>query len=197
MVRSLVFWVLAIATGVASIVALLVMSETYAPTILANKTKRLQKETGNMNLRSKTHVDLPPKELFIRAIVRPAKLMFLSPICAAMNLYMAVTYAILYLLFTTFTFVFEQQYGFSESTVGLVYIGSGIGMLLGLAVSGALSDPLMKRLAAKHNDGRIKPEYRLPMLMYAGPLIPVGLFVYGWAAQYHVSSLFVFRTWTL
>jgi len=28
----------------------------------------------------------------------------------------AVVYGILYLLFTTFTFVFQQSYGFSEST---------------------------------------------------------------------------------
>lgn len=162
------------------------MQETYGPTILEKKTKRLQKETGNMNLRSKLHVDLPPRELFIRAIVRPAKLMFLSPICGLMAFYMAVVYAILYLLFTTFTFVFEDNYGFSESTVGLVYIGCGVGMLLGLAVLGKTSDPMMQRLAAKYNDGKLKPEYRLPLLMYAGPLIPIGLFLYGWTAQYQV-----------
>lgn len=52
-------------------------------------------------------------------------------------------------------------------------------MLLGLAVLGSLSDPLMKRLAEKHNGGNLKPEYRLPMLMYGGPFIPLGLFLYG------------------
>ena len=184
---SVVFWVIAITMGATAIVALWVMEETYAPAILAKKTKRLQKETGNMELRSRMHIDLPPKELFIQGIVRPAKLMFLSPICAAMNLYMAVVYAILYLLFTTFTFVFEEHYGFSESTVGLVYVGAGIGMLLGLVVLGALSDPLMKRLAAKYSDGKIKPEYRLPLLMCGGPFVPAGLLLYGWTAQYHVS----------
>lgn len=96
-------------------------------------------------------------------------------------------YAILYLLFTTFTFVFEEQYGFSSGTVGLVYIATGIGMLLGLAGLGATSDKLMQRLANKHNGGVLKPEYRLPILIYAGPTIPIGLFIYGWAAQYHVQ----------
>jgi hypothetical protein len=32
------------------------------------------------------------------------------------DLFKAVVYGILYLLFTTFTFVFQQSYGFSEST---------------------------------------------------------------------------------
>jgi hypothetical protein len=102
---------------------------------------------------------------------------------------MAVVYGILYLLFTTFTFVFEENYGFSQNIVGLVYIGLGIGMLFGLAVLGATSDRLMKRLAAKHNQGKVKPEYRLPMLMWAGPTIPIGLFIYGWTAQHTVCFL--------
>lgn len=53
-------------------------------------------------------------------------------------------------------------------------------MLLGLAILGSLSDPIMKRLADKHNGGTLKPEYRLPMLMYGGPFIPLGLFLYGY-----------------
>lgn len=56
-------------------------------------------------------------------------------------------------------------------------------MLLGLGVLGFSSDRIVKHLAAKNN-GVLKPEFRLPPLMYAGPLIPVGLFIYGWTAQY-------------
>ncbi|EMC91426.1 hypothetical protein BAUCODRAFT_327165 [Baudoinia panamericana UAMH 10762] len=181
-----IFWVIAMAVGVMSIAGLFVMRETYATTLLQRKTKRLQKETGNMNLRSKLDSNLDAKTLFIQAIVRPTKLLFLSPICGFMALYMAFIYAILYLLFTTFTFVFEDSYHFSESTVGLVYIGCGIGMLLGLLMLGVSIDPLMKRLANKHNDGKIKPEYRLPILMYTGWTIPFGLFLYGWTAQYEI-----------
>ncbi|KAK4951834.1 hypothetical protein LTR10_009754 [Elasticomyces elasticus] len=181
-----IFWVIAIATGVVAIVGFFFMRETYAPTILERKAARLRKETGNPNLRSKLAIDLPPTELFIRAIVRPTKMLVMSPICALMSWYMAFVYAIMYLLFTTFTFVFEENYGFSGSTVGLVYIGCGVGNLLGLAILGKVSDPIMKHLANKHNGGVLKPEYRLPMLMYAGPFIPVGLFIYGWTAQYKV-----------
>lgn len=127
------------------------------------------------------------KQLWARSLLRPMKLMFLSVICALMSLYMAIVYGIMYLLFTTFTFVFQENYGFSTSIVGLVYIGLGIGMLLGLLVLGKTSDPLMRKLAAKHSDGKLKPEYRLPHLMYAGPTIPIGLFIYGWTTQYQVQ----------
>lgn len=181
-----IFWVIAMALGVTSISAVIFLRETYAPVLLQWKTKRLQKETGNMSLRSKLDTGLSPRQLFTRAIVRPAKLMFLSPICAAMSLYMAVVYGFLYLLFTTFAFVFEDQYGFSNSIVGLVYLGLGLGNFIGLALLGFTSDRVMARLAKK-NGGDIKPEYRLPLLMYAGPFIPVGLFIYGWTAQYEVQ----------
>ncbi|CAK4015666.1 MFS general substrate transporter [Lecanosticta acicola] len=181
-----IFWVIAMATGFTFILALLFLRETYAPILLARKTKHLQKATGNMDLRSKLDNGLSPKQLFIRAIVRPSKLMFLSPICGLMSLYMAIVYGFLYLLFTTFTFVFEEYYGFSQSTVGLVYIGLGVGNFIGLGVIGGSSDRMMNYLAKKKGGG-IKPEYRLPLLMYAGPFIPVGLFIYGWTAQYHVQ----------
>jgi len=115
------------------------------------------------------------------------KLMFLSPICGLMSLYMAIIYGILYLLFTTFTFVFEGHYGFSQNIVGLVYIGLGVGMMAGLGVLGATSDRIMKSLSNKHNGVRLKPEYRLPLLMYTGPAVPIGLFIYGWTAQYDVQ----------
>ncbi|KAI7220293.1 MFS general substrate transporter [Hortaea werneckii] len=182
-----IFWVIAIAIGVMTVAGFFALEETYAPTLLERKTTKLRKETGNLHLRSKLDQQLPAHELFLRAIVRPTKLLFRSPICALMSLYMAFVYAILYLLFTTFTFVFEDNYGFSQGTVGLVYIGCGIGMLLGLAILGKTSDPLMQSLARKHNDGKVKPEYRLPMLIYAGPTIPAGLFLYGWTAQYHIQ----------
>ena len=177
---------IAMATAVTAIVALFVLRETYPVTLLERKTKRLQKETGNMALRSKLDFGLTPKELFKRAIVRPTKLIFLSPICGLMSLYMAVIYGFLYLLFTTFTFVFEENYGFSESLVGLVYVGSGIGTLIGLFALGASSDHIMKRIAAKKGTP-IKPEYRLPLLLYAGFTIPVGFFIYGWTAEFKVQ----------
>lgn len=92
----------------------------------------------------------------------------------------------LYLLFTTFTFVFTEDYSFTESNVGLTYIALGVGSLLGLFVLGVASDKILKHLSAK-NGGELKPEYRLPPLIFAGPLIPIGLFIYGEFCSTHVN----------
>jgi MFS family permease len=85
-----IFWVLAIAIGIVSIAAAPIIRETYAPVLLERKTARLRKETGNPNLRSKLQQNLTPKEVFVRAIARPTKLLFLSPICGLMSLYMGM-----------------------------------------------------------------------------------------------------------
>jgi hypothetical protein len=76
--------------GAIGVISAILMRETYAPTILARKAERLRKETGNPNLRSKLDSGLRPRELFWFSIVRPTKMLFLSPICFLISLYLAV-----------------------------------------------------------------------------------------------------------
>jgi multidrug resistance protein len=180
-----VFWIMAIFGGFFGIILFFVGRETYHPIILARKTAKLRKETGNENLRSKLAQDLPPKAIFTRAIVRPMKMLFLSPIVCLMSTYVAVNYGILYLFFTTVTFVFEGQYHFSSGAVGLSYIGVGVGMLVGMVALGILSDKIIVKQQAK---GNVKPEHRLPlMLTMPGAIgLPIGVFVYGWTTYYNV-----------
>lgn len=179
-----VFWVIAIAGGICAACSITFMRETYEPVLLMKKVKQLRKETGNENLRSKLDSGISAREYFWRAIVRPTKMLFLSPIVLALSIYMAVVYGYLYLLFTTLTLVFEERYHFNSGTVGLVFLGIGVGSLLGLAVFGVASDKIVKRMTAANN-GVTKPEFRLPPLIPGSFCIPIGLFWYGWTAQTH------------
>jgi multidrug resistance protein len=76
------FYLVVITSGAAAVVGVLVLRETSPAVLLKWKTNRLRKETGKAHLRSRLDMGLPKKEIFIRAIVRPSKLLFLSPICA-------------------------------------------------------------------------------------------------------------------
>lgn len=180
------FWIITLAYALVTVLHALFCRETYAPVLLARKAARLQKSTGNDQLRSKMDQGLTKKERMKRAVVRPLKMLALSPIVSLMAVYVALVYGVLYLLYTTFTFVFQEYYGFSAANVGLVYIGSGIGMLLGLVLIGGASDRLLKSKAAKHG-GELKPEYRLLPLMFVAWLVPAGLFIYGWTVQYRIQ----------
>ncbi|KAJ5331705.1 benomyl/methotrexate resistance protein [Penicillium atrosanguineum] len=180
-----VFWIIAMAAGVLTIAMFLFLRETYTVALLNKKAKRLRKETGNPKLRSAEDLGLSPAELFKVSILRPIKFLLFSPIVSCLSIYIAFVYGILYLLFTTITSVFTETYGFSQGLAGLAYLGIGIGMFLGLFMVGASSDKLLKKLTASNN-GVVKPEYRLPPMVIAGLILPIGLFLYGWTAQYKI-----------
>jgi len=179
-----VFWLLVILSGTLSICMVLFARETYAPIILQRKVERLRKETGNDMLRSKLDIGLSPQEYFKRGIVRPMKLLVFSPYCIIFAIYISIVYGYLYLMFTSITDVFTRGYGFSTSTVGLVFLGLGIGSLAGLFFFGGSSDRDMKKLKA--SGGELKPEHRLKLMPMAAILLPAGFFIYGWTAQNHV-----------
>lgn len=160
------------------------MKETFAPTLLAAKAARLRKETGDPLYRSKYASNQTPAAVFRIAIVRPLRLLFMSPIVFLLSTHMAIVYGTIYLLFTTFTFVFESQYGFSAGSAGLTFLGLGVGSIVGVVVLGVLSDKILISLTKK-NGGVSKPEYRLPPMVYTSLAIPVGLFWYGWSVERH------------
>lgn len=178
------FWVIAIAGGVLAILSFTFMRETYEPVLLQARVNRLKKETGNQNLKSRLDPGITHAAYFWISIVRPTKMLLFSPIVIVLSMYMAMVYGYLYLLFTTLTLVFEDNYGFNQGTVGLTFLGIGIGSLLGLLIFGIMSDKIVKHLSAKNN-GVMKPEYRLPPLIPGSMAIPIGLFLYGWTAQTH------------
>ncbi|TVY81919.1 Efflux pump rdc3 [Lachnellula suecica] len=174
------FWFTAIMTGVSTLASFAVLKETYAPTLLAKKAAALRKETGDPKYKSKFDKGLTPGFLFKQALIRPTKMLFRSPIVALLAIDMSIIYSYLYFLFTTFTFVFEGQYGFNPGEAGLAYLGLGIGFIIGQFGIGKFSDSYTKKKSEK---GGMKPEYRLPPLMIGAFLIPIGLFWYGWTAD--------------
>ncbi|KAL2259610.1 hypothetical protein VTK26DRAFT_6650 [Humicola hyalothermophila] len=156
-------------------------------TIFSVCTARLRKETGNMQLRSQYAGNASSvTEKFKLAIVCPVKLLSLTPIVTLMALYVAIIYGILYLLYSTFSLVYPEYYGFNEGESGLVFIPSAIGMSLSMINFGILSDRLVTRKLSsgeKHRpEIRLTPFFTLPV----GFAIPAGLFIYGWTIQYHV-----------
>ena len=162
--------------------------ETYSVVILRHKTIRLRKKLNNPLLRSKLDSGLSLSVAFRQAIVRPLKMLLFSPIVASLATLSAVVYGYLYLVFTTITDVFENNYGFSTNIVGLTFIGVGLGMMTGVAAFGAISDRILVS-KARANNGELKPEYRLSIMIPGGLCTPIGFFIYGWTAQCRVFWL--------
>ncbi|UNI24815.1 hypothetical protein JDV02_010535 [Purpureocillium takamizusanense] len=144
-----VFWIIAIIATVLALVFLAFGRETYAPVILERHAARLRKETGNPRLRSKLDPGLSPADYFRRGILRPFKMLALSPVCIICNIYVGIAYAYLYLMFTSLTPLFMRIYGFNTVHAGLVFLGLGVGSLLGVAYFSVSSDAYMKKRAAR------------------------------------------------
>ncbi|KAI2669805.1 hypothetical protein CBS147332_7975 [Penicillium roqueforti] len=180
------FWVVAILGGAAGIGTLIFMRETHPNTLLERKAAYLRRTTGNLHLRSKLDRGLTKQQIIVAALVRPTKLLIFSPIVLVMSIYVALIFGLLYLLFATFSMVFEGQYGFSAGISGLAYLGLGIGELVGLVTFGILSDRILKSKMAADNVQEPKPEYRLVLMMWFPPVIGPGLFIYGWTAYHQV-----------
>lgn len=182
-----VFWLLFITSTLSTILIWNFNRETNPRVILARKVLRQRDLTGNKDLQSWYDRDTPVRSkraVLAHGLVRPIKLLLFSPIVSLLSLYMAVTYGLLYLLFTTVTGVFEQQYGWEPEMTGLAFIGIGLGLFLGVAAVAKLSDATVIRLAAR-NGGVAEPEMRLPACIFFGMFLPLSLFWYGWAADRH------------
>jgi multidrug resistance protein len=176
-------WTLAIASGVGTIASFVCQEETYPPTLLARKTQTLIRETGNQSLKAQTDIDADrtSSQIFGRAMIRPIKLLFLSPTVFILSTHVGIVYGFMHLLFTTFPLVFQVQYGFDTGEIGLKYVGLGIGSIIGLGSSGFVSDRIYRKESI---DGPVMPEYRIVPLIPGAFFIPAGLFWYRWSANY-------------
>ncbi|KAF2687512.1 MFS general substrate transporter [Lentithecium fluviatile CBS 122367] len=180
-----IFRIILIANNVILITALSFMRETYMPVLLQKKAAYLRKKTGNQALYSQHDSKGSALEALKNAIKRPTKLLIYSPIVWSLSVYCAFVWGLLILLFTTFPDVYKGQYGFDQKNVGLAYIGMGVGMALGAASFGILSDKTAKKRSAGQNQGNDwKPESRLQLMVYFSTITPIGFFWYGWSTYY-------------
>lgn len=187
-----VFWVLLAVSAVVSAGITAFNRETNPRVLIKRKTARLRKELNRPELRScyENLNDAPrsSSQILRNGMLRPLKMLFLSPIVFLLSLYMSVIYGLLYLLFTTITFVFQTKYGWAADITGLAFIGIGIGFVMGLAVVAKISDTTVIRMT-KANNGVFEPEFRLPACIFFACFIPVSLFWYGWTTNYGVFWL--------
>lgn len=83
-------------------------------------------------------------------------MLILCPLITALSLYIAVVYGFAYLLLSTFSIVFEEQYHYHGGKLGFAYLGLAGGMLLSLGLASVVSDRTYLRLTRKN--GEEKPE---------------------------------------
>ncbi|KAF9068149.1 MFS polyamine transporter [Rhodocollybia butyracea] len=188
-----VFWSTTIFDVAVQVVGAILLQETFAPVLLERKARKLEKaaradpEKGPsqqhrvfqtlMGIRSWKYV-------LKTALTRPTILFLREPILQLLGVYMAFIYGIFYVFITTMPDIFSSVYHESLGIVGLNYIALGLGMMFASWVNSNTMDRIYMYYKRKNGNG--EPEYRVPTLVPASVLFPVGLLMTGWAAQKHI-----------
>ncbi|KAJ5541009.1 bicyclomycin resistance protein [Penicillium frequentans] len=165
-------WLIAIAVGCVSLFSLLVFKETYQPKIQGKQSQGSQ----NSDAQEIVH-NGPPQETKLQSFLRPVRLLFSSPVVLVTSLFTSLVYGFSYLILTTLAEIMQETYGFSSGSAGLTFLGRGL--------YGLTSDRYLEYRRRKTGDSI--PEDRLPLMILGTALLPVGLFLYGWTAHFHVQ----------
>lgn len=103
-------------------------------------------------------------------------------------------FATYYGIAVTYSKYLSEQYNFTTTEVGLGYIVPGISLASGSLISGRISDKIRKKAIARHPDGKVIPEHRLPIQIFGIIVSMAGILCYGWMIKFnvHVASVMVF-----
>ncbi|KAI9691820.1 MAG: hypothetical protein M1822_007892 [Bathelium mastoideum] len=171
---------LAIFTGALWIAGTFFIPETYAIVLLRKRAAKLSQMTGKV-YRSRGDIEQGPTTLghaLSTALIRPWILLFREPIVFLLSIYMAIVYGTLYMMFSAFPIVYQENRGWSEGVGGLAFLGVAVGMIAAVIYSIWDNKRYVKVVDA--HKGFAPPEARLPPAMIGGIAIPVGLIWFAW-----------------
>ncbi|KAH7153601.1 major facilitator superfamily domain-containing protein [Dactylonectria macrodidyma] len=177
------FWVAAMMAA-PGIPLLLMLPETFAP-VLRNRQIRQQIKRGDYsNEGFLTHLN----PLDVRSIfLSPITLMVTEPIVLFSSLYLALAYAILYLMFQAYPIVFQDLYSLSSGIAGLMYLPIAIGAILALFCFCIFTEWHSRSVLAGKPWAQREIYRRLPAACVAAPCMVISLFWLGWTSQNSIS----------
>ena len=169
--------------GGASQILLFTVPETYAPTILLRKAKRLRASGEPAYASLKAPVEGSGRtigSLFKVALTRPWRIL-LDPISVLIAIYLSVVYALLYLLFTLYPLIFREKRGFSIFIGELPLLGVIIGAGIATLIIFWQTRRDQKLLDSGH---KMTPEDRLPVAKIGGIIFPLSMLWFAWSGHY-------------
>ncbi|KAL3456379.1 major facilitator superfamily domain-containing protein [Aspergillus heterothallicus] len=187
------FWSTSIFQGVMILVSFTAFHETYAPTILRLRAKRVRRETGDTRYYTANehhHTNNSPSRVLVRALVRPLRLLAFHPIIQITSVISGFGYGVLYIVLSTFSDLWTKHYGQSVEISGLHYVACALGEILGSQICAKVMDRLYHKMTVR-SDRTHSPELRLPSIIPGAIIAPLGLFLYGWTSQYRLHWVVV------
>jgi MFS family permease len=113
----------------------------------------------------------------------PLKLLAVHPSIQIQAALSCFSYGLLYLVLSSFSALFTDQYGQSIAINGLHYIAPCLGEIIGSQVGGRAMDVISRKLKRRTGSDTFDPALHLPIIVPATVLGGVGLLMYGWSAH--------------
>ncbi|KAJ4360240.1 uncharacterized protein N0V89_000800 [Didymosphaeria variabile] len=178
--------VLLIATGLAltcEIAFVTCFRETYKMIILKRKVAHIQEEAGHEV--SEDTKDEARYRLWY-AITRPFTVLFGSSVLLALSLFGSVMFSYFYVLSTTLPDILRHRYGFTPAQTGSSFLCFSIGSFVSVLICNSSLDRIYIRLRNRSSAGKGCPEYRLPLSIVGGLLLPFAVLAFGWIAHFRL-----------
>ncbi|KAH8722471.1 major facilitator superfamily domain-containing protein [Phaeosphaeriaceae sp. PMI808] len=188
------FWSTSIFQAVMITVSLGIFKETYAPTILSRRAAKMRNENCDprfYTVYERATADKSVLSILSHALNRPLRLLIHDPIIQITGIMTAFYYGILYIVLASFAELWTKRYGFSIEMSGLHYIALSLGEVAGSQLGSPIMDRYYRRVRARQPDIDPKPEHRIPLTFPGAAIAPLGLFLYGWVAQYRLHWIVV------
>lgn len=180
-----IFWLLMWISAALLAVLVFFFPETGEDNILYRRCMRIRKITGDdryYTFKAREESKLKIKDIAIIALYRPFEIIVKEPIVLALDVYIALCYGIFYLFFEAFPIVFTGIYHFTLVELGLAYMGFFIGCFFAYALALFF---IFQYMSKKTANNTVTPESYLVLAMAVGWLLPLALFLFGWAASVH------------
>lgn len=180
-----IFWLMTFLSTFCLFFLIILFPETSHATILARRARRLRKQTGdNRYYTEQERLDslVTTKQFLIATFYRPFKIIIQEPVILVFDIYLSVTYGILYLFFEAFPIVFTGIYNFTLIELGISYMGFCVGSVFAYIILLLFT---FKLVNPRRDNGTFTPEVYLIILMSVGWLMPLSLFLFGWTASVH------------
>ncbi|KAH7126856.1 major facilitator superfamily domain-containing protein [Dendryphion nanum] len=111
------------------------------------------------------------------SLYRPFHLLFTEPVVFWFSLWVAFSWAVLYLTLAAIPLVFQRNHGFNLQEANAVFAAMCVGAILATFLS-----IYQEKIAKRYGKLASTPEGRLYFACIESALMPIGLFMFGWTS---------------
>ncbi|EGO56964.1 hypothetical protein NEUTE1DRAFT_123368 [Neurospora tetrasperma FGSC 2508] len=180
------FWIGLMYAGLTLLPLFFLLPETYGPILLLRRAQHLRLTNPNAHViapRELEDTQHSLSELTTIVLTRPIRMILMEPIVSTSCAYISLCYAIFYMTFEAYPFIFIDLYGLTPGQCGLTYLAMGVGCLIALPIFMAW-DSILTRARHRNAAWTRQEEYRrLPLACLGGPMFVVSLFWLGFTSR--------------